>query len=79
MAFPRWSVGTIKVVLLSGFLDLGSLPLVGCISRAWPAPTAPAVLVGAGHARDARAEETKHLCQHLSALKGKRVEKLTSP
>ena len=44
-----------------------------------PAPTAPAVLVGAGHARDARAEETKHLCQHLSALKGKRVEKLTAP
>ena len=42
-----------------------------------PLPTA--VLVGAGRARDARAEETKHLCQHLSALKGKRVEKLTAP
>ena len=27
MAFPRWSVGTIKVALLSGFLDLPeSLP-----------------------------------------------------
>lgn len=27
MAFPRWSVGTIKVVLLGGFLDLPeSLP-----------------------------------------------------
>ena len=42
-------------------------------------PTSTAGAAGAGHARDARAEETKHLCQHLSALKGKRVEKLTAP